>query len=75
MNKTPNAKKLETAPKSQSTSRAKKIVNAKYVPSDIELEPDAWGKFEKLIKSAAKMGHKPHLHQKPERKRSRSAKG
>jgi hypothetical protein len=29
---------------------------------DIELVPDAWPKFEGLIKSAAKMGHKPHVH-------------
>jgi hypothetical protein len=26
----------------------------------LDLEPDAWPKFEKLIKSAAKMGPKPH---------------
>ena len=26
----------------------------------VELDPDAWPKFEKLIKSAAKMGPKPH---------------
>jgi hypothetical protein len=25
-----------------------------------DLDPDAWPKFEKLIKSAAKMGPKPH---------------
>lgn len=30
--------------------------------------PDAWPKFEKLIKSAAKMGHKPHRDD-PDRKR------
>jgi hypothetical protein len=30
------------------------------IPEDIELVPDAWPKFEKLIKSAAKMGPKPH---------------
>ena len=27
---------------------------------DLDLDPDAWPKFEKLIKSAAKMGPKPH---------------
>jgi hypothetical protein len=27
---------------------------------DIEFEPDAWARFETLIKSAAKMGHQPH---------------
>ncbi len=26
----------------------------------IELVPDAWPKFEKLVKAAAKMGPKPH---------------
>jgi hypothetical protein len=26
----------------------------------VELVPDAWPKFEKLVKSAAKMGPKPH---------------
>ena len=27
---------------------------------EIELDPDAWPKFEKLIRSAAKMGPMPH---------------
>jgi len=26
----------------------------------LDLDPDAWPKFEALVKSAAKMGHKPH---------------
>lgn len=26
----------------------------------IEFEPDAWQRFESLVKSAAKIGHKPH---------------
>ncbi len=26
----------------------------------VELVPDAWPKFEKLVKTAAKMGPKPH---------------
>jgi hypothetical protein len=26
----------------------------------VELDPKAWPKFEALMKSAAKMGHKPH---------------
>ena len=30
------------------------------IPADLELDPDAWPKFEKLVKSAAKMGPKPH---------------
>jgi hypothetical protein len=28
--------------------------------ADLELDPDAWPKFEELVRSAAKMGHKPH---------------
>lgn len=28
---------------------------------DFDLDPAAWSKFEKLVKSAAKMGHKPHV--------------
>jgi hypothetical protein len=28
--------------------------------ANLELHPDAWGNFEKLVKSAAKMGPKPH---------------
>jgi hypothetical protein len=28
--------------------------------STLDIDPDAWPKFEKLIKSAAKMGPKPH---------------
>jgi hypothetical protein len=40
---------------------------------NLALDPDAWPKFEKLIKSAAKMGPKPHaatlgLAKKPRRK-------
>jgi hypothetical protein len=33
---------------------------AKPSPAKVELQPGAWQKFEALIKSAAKMGHKPH---------------
>jgi len=28
--------------------------------SNLDLDPDAWPKFEKLVKNAAKIGHKPH---------------
>ena len=28
--------------------------------SNLDLDPDAWPKFEKLVKSAAKMGPKPY---------------
>jgi hypothetical protein len=36
----------------------------------VDLAPDAWPKFEALVKSAAKMGHKPHAS-KTSRKSSR----
>jgi hypothetical protein len=39
----------------------------KAVPLD--LDPDAWPKFEALVKSAAKMGHKSHDAPAPKRKR------
>lgn len=38
-------------------SKAKKV-DTKI--EDLDLDPDAWPKFEKLIKSAAKLGPKPH---------------
>jgi hypothetical protein len=42
---------------------AKKSAKAKPTQEEIanlELDPDAWPKFEKLVKSAARMGPKPH---------------
>ena len=27
---------------------------------ELDLDPDAWPRFERLIHDAAKMGHKPH---------------
>ena len=41
----------------------KKSKKAKAVPDEyeIELEPEAWEKFEKLVKAAAKMGPKHHV--------------
>ena len=41
---------------------------------EIELEPGAWERFEKLVKSAAKMGHKGHAPEKPAAKRKTNAK-
>jgi hypothetical protein len=32
-----------------------------------ELDPDAWPRFEALVKNAAKMGHKPHSKAKKKR--------
>jgi hypothetical protein len=45
------------------------VKNAKPKPirpdvANLELNPDAWPKFERLIKTAAKMGPKPHSKEK-----------
>jgi hypothetical protein len=45
----------------------KKPVKAKLTPDEIaspDLDENAWPKFEKLIKSAAKMGPRPHREPK-----------
>ena len=40
--------------------KAKQAAKAQpKAPPEIELDPDAWPKFEELVRSAAKMGHKP----------------
>jgi hypothetical protein len=33
---------------------------------DVELIPDAWPRFERLVKAAAKMGHRPHAEKERE---------
>jgi hypothetical protein len=40
-----------------------KNVNKREIEA-VELVPDAWPKFEKLVKSAAKLGPKPHKDSK-----------
>jgi len=55
MTKAPKTKPQKVKPKPANTS-------------NLDLDPDAWPKFEKLVKSAAKMGHKPHATEKPPRK-------
>jgi hypothetical protein len=45
---TPKAKKTKLSPADAATPK-------------LDLDPDAWPKFEALVKSAAKMGHKPHI--------------
>ena len=42
--------------------------------AELDLDPDAWPKFEAMIKSAAKMGHKPHVT-KSAKKRKRAKVG
>jgi hypothetical protein len=37
---------------------------------DIEFAADAWERFERLVKSAAKVGHMPHDGSPPQRKRA-----
>jgi hypothetical protein len=37
---------------------------------DLEFAPDAWKRFESLVKSAAKMGHQPHKPNPPQRKKA-----
>ena len=36
----------------------------------LEFAPDAWERFESLIRSAAKMGHQPHKPTSPQPKRA-----
>jgi hypothetical protein len=36
----------------------------------LEFEPDAWERFESLVKSAAKMGHQPHKPTQSQPKRA-----
>jgi hypothetical protein len=39
--------------------------------ANLDLDADAWPKFEALVKSAAKMGHKPHAKSAKPRKMKR----
>jgi hypothetical protein len=40
-----------------------------HVKPEVELEEGAWGKFEAMIRRAAKMGHRPHAEEKKKKKR------
>jgi hypothetical protein len=42
--------------------KKQKVASVKKTGKDlnVELDPEAWPKFEALVKSAAKMGHKSH---------------
>jgi hypothetical protein len=42
------------------TDKGRKPTPIRIKPDEVELVPDAWPKFEKLVKQAAKMGPKPH---------------
>jgi hypothetical protein len=52
------------APKEGREPKANRDKNA-----NLDLDPNAWPKFEALVKNAAKMGHKPHKKEKANRKR------
>jgi hypothetical protein len=47
---------MKTLPK----GRRKKTTSEASASANLDLDPDAWPKFEALVKSAAKMGPKPH---------------
>jgi hypothetical protein len=46
-------------PAKKPAGKTKAKVKASPKPVDLELDPDAWPKFEALVRSAAKMGHRP----------------
>jgi hypothetical protein len=59
------------APKS---TQSKSRIKPKPKSEGLDLDPDAWPKFEALVKSAVKMGHKPHSGEpksKPEKQTGR----
>jgi hypothetical protein len=39
-------------------------------PDDIEFAPDAWERFERLVKAGAKIGHMPHDGSPPHPKKA-----
>jgi hypothetical protein len=50
----------EKRPKPSVAKRDRPLDTLSIEAEGIELDADAWPKFEKLIRSAAKMGPKPH---------------
>lgn len=42
---------------------------------EIEFAPDAWERFERLVKSAAKIGHMPHATPAPKKRAKQSTSG
>lgn len=53
-------KRMLPTPHKPHKSPASSKKRAASKPKVLELAPDAWPRFEALVKSAAKMGHKPH---------------
>jgi hypothetical protein len=52
------------------STKRKKGSAAPVRHANLDLAADAWPRFEALIKSAAKMGHKPHVKPKPKRRKA-----
>jgi hypothetical protein len=57
--------KIESIPsfmkdKSKKPEKASKLPPIQSNVSTLDLDPDAWPKFEALVKSAARLGPKPH---------------
>ena len=51
---------MTSIPSSKKRSQAKPATKKLLKPEEIELDPDAWPKFEQLIRDAAKLGPKRH---------------
>jgi hypothetical protein len=51
--------------------KASKGTPKRSATANLDLDPDAWPRFEALIKSAAKMGHKPHETPAPKKRKAR----
>jgi hypothetical protein len=49
---------IESMAKTSKPKRKPKPISPEV--ANLDLDPNAWSKFEKLVKSAAKMGPKPH---------------
>ncbi|MBI1328601.1 MAG: hypothetical protein GC166_01715 [Alphaproteobacteria bacterium] len=60
-----------TQRKKKPGKNAEKITPKKEGLANLDLDPDAWPKFEALVKSAAKMGPKPHGSSKVRKKAAR----
>jgi hypothetical protein len=57
--------------KQRPATRKAPVKQKNTTSANLDLDPDAWPKFEALVKSAAKMGHKPHAKKARERRPKR----
>lgn len=46
---------------SKRIEKGKESKTARARESNLDLDPNAWPRFEALVKSAAKIGHRPHV--------------